>query len=183
MREKYRKLTNEREAGKIRAGSFLVGKVHMSYTDLVKAFGEPTYDALNDLDNCETKVSTEFVFSKTEPVDRSSSSTETVTTVFTVYDWKATDLYLGRDGGPTVEEFRASMSKESEAAWHIGGHVGGEELEEFLNFLDRSIEKATKPAEEEGPFETLSRLPKRSPFPAHAKSADGPVDGPYPYHD
>ena len=159
----FKKITDRRADG-FRAGSFLVGKVHMSYTDLVAAFGEPTYDALNDLDNCETKVSTEYVFAKTETLMPPGGPTETVTTVFTVYDWKATNLYLG-DDGPTVEDFRESMSKESDIAWHIGGHVGGEELEK------------------EGPFETLSRIPKRSPFPAHAKSVDGPVDGPYPYHD
>ena len=177
----FKKITDRRADG-FRAGSFLVGKVHMSYTDLVAAFGEPTYDALNDLDNCETKVSTEYVFAKTETLMPPGGPTETVTTVFTVYDWKATNLYLG-DDGPTVEDFRESMSKESDIAWYIGGHVGGEELENFLHFLDRAIEQATRPAEEEGPFETLSRIPKRSPFPAHAKSVDGPVDGPYPYHD
>jgi hypothetical protein len=164
MEADFKKMTDEREGGEIRAGSYLVGEVQVSYADLVKAFGQPTYDALNDPDNRESKVSTEFVFVKRSFAGMLSDH-EVVTTVFTLYDWKATSLYGGK-GFPTVEEWRegTGAAKGERANWHIGGHVGGEELERFLLFLDKAISTI-------------------SPFPAYAKSEDGPVDGPYPYHD
>jgi len=136
------KMTDERLGGKLRAGSYLVGEVQVSYADLVKAFGQPTYDALNDLDNCESKVSTEFVFGKGDYSGIWKVDDEIVATVFTLYDWKATDLYGGK-GFPSVEEWRegTGAAKGERANWHIGGHSGGEELEQFLHFLDKAVSK------------------------------------------
>lgn len=82
----------------IRVGCHLVGEMAASYADLVAAFGPPT-------DGDGYKVSSEWTFT--------SESGQT----FTLYDYKATNLYHLEL--PSVEDFREEPSYD----WHIGGNV------------------------------------------------------------
>jgi len=89
-------------------GTYLVGSIHTSYAELVAAFGEP-------LPGDDYKVSSEWII-------RDTISGKT----FTIYDWKATDLY--EKGLPSVEDFR----KSGRTIWHVGGKSNPDQ---FINWL------------------------------------------------
>jgi hypothetical protein len=87
------KLNNDADV----CGTSLIGHVNTSYAKLVKAFGEP-------IESDGYKVSGEWVFEDDDG------------NVFTLYDWKSTNLY--DPGYPSISEFRARP----EARFHIGGN-------------------------------------------------------------
>ncbi len=93
-------------------GTYLVGSIHTSYAELVDAFGEP-------LPGDDYKVSSEWII-------RDTLSGK----VFTIYDWKETDLY--REDLPTVEKFRSS----GRTTWHIGGKSNPSD---FINWLTSKL--------------------------------------------
>lgn len=79
------------------SGSSLVGYFRASYQELYDLFGKPS-------SGDEYKVSTKWIIEHFEDV-------------FTLYDWKQTDLYDDCNN-MTVEEFRDSNEPH---LWHIGG--------------------------------------------------------------
>ena len=100
-------------------GTCLVGHLDTNYKQLKKLFGEP-----EESDGC--KVSGEWVFK-----DRTSKD------VFTVYDWKQTDLY--DTGYPSVDEFRDS---DSNYAFSVGGHNSKKmEAEKFIAWMKTQLDK------------------------------------------
>jgi hypothetical protein len=74
-------------------GTFLVGRVQATRSQLVEVFGQPMYTAA---DSGDGKVTTEWVLEFDEG------------TVATVYDWKRYEL-----GTPGLNE---------EIMWNVGGH-------------------------------------------------------------
>lgn len=94
-------------------GTSLQGEIELNCQKLIALFGVP-----NESDGC--KVSTEWVFE--------SETGE----VFTLYDYKETNLY--DDGLPTVEEFRALPSY----SWHIGA-LRSDDVESFKEWLNFKV--------------------------------------------
>jgi hypothetical protein len=85
-------------------GGQLLTTFESSYAHLVSLFGEPNSEA------DRYKVSTEWVVQNDDGV------------VFTIYDYKQTNLYSSRL--PSVESFRARTNYE----WHIGGQVSNNRI-------------------------------------------------------
>jgi hypothetical protein len=94
-------------------GTSLKGYVSLRYKDIVKIFGEP-----QESDNY--KVTGEWVFLNEETNE-----------VFTLYDWKRTNLYSVEC--PSVEEFRNYNEKVS---FNVGGKVYAGE---FIAWLERAV--------------------------------------------
>ena len=94
--------------------SSLKGHVVANYPELRLLFGEP-------IESDGYKVSGEWVFE-----DDNGN-------VFTVYDWKETELY--DDNLPSVKQFRRSPEK---IEFHIGGKTSAVE---FLNWLEYQLAK------------------------------------------
>lgn len=99
-------------------GTSRQGYLTASYAQLVALLGEPN--------NCgdEYKVSTQW----------------TVTfagKVFTIYDYKETNLYGDKDA-PSVDQFRALPSYE----WHIGAHG---DASDFIAMMKRALNTVPKP--------------------------------------
>lgn len=91
-----------------------VGELLLPYAGLVAALGEPQ-------DGDRYKVSTEWTVKYADKV-------------FTVYDWKATELYYGDGRGLTVDEFRKLPSY----LWRIGTeYVAPSMVSEFFEELER----------------------------------------------
>lgn len=97
-------------------GTSLMGHMKVKYKDLVLAFGE-------SMESDGHKVSGEWVF-----VDDESGE------VFTIYDWKSTDLYDSEC--PSVEEFRNSNHA---VEFNIGGNHKGS-VERFKSLILKQIE-------------------------------------------
>ena len=96
-------------------GTHLQGYVKATYGELQEVLGEPE-------ESDGYKVSGQWTFE-----DENGQ-------VFTLYDWKATDLY---GYGPSVEEFRADPKPYE---FHVGGHVSGRAVARYLTkLLGRSI--------------------------------------------
>lgn len=89
-------------------GTSLKGRIQTSYAQLVEAFGEP-------IQGDGYKVSGEWVFSGLDGE------------VFTIYDWKSTDLY--DEQALSVEEFRAQPSAE----FNVGGSKPAFEFIDWVN--------------------------------------------------
>jgi hypothetical protein len=106
-------------------GTHRQGEIMISPALVVKAFGPPNEDD-------GYKVSGSYVFQNTETGE-----------VFTLYDWKMTDLYFG--SGPSPEEL---WSSEEEVQLNIGGKT---DCFEFKQKLKEHIEwiKLHKPFETE----------------------------------
>lgn len=99
------------------SGTSFITEVTLSYDALRRALGLP-----NDGDGF--KVTTEWI------VQGDDGS------VWTVYDWKATNAY---DGDlPDVETFLTEMQP---YGWHIGGRHN-KPVEPFLDWLKAEVEKA-----------------------------------------
>jgi hypothetical protein len=91
-------------------GTSLIGYITAVYSDLEKALGKP-------MESDGYKVSGEWV------LDDENGG------VFTIYDWKSTELY--DTGCPTVKNFRASIKK---YRFHIGSNTrNAEKLAVFLS--------------------------------------------------
>lgn len=92
-------------------GTSLKGHVTANYNKLVKLFGEP-------MESDGYKVSGEWVF------------TDDDGNVFTLYDWKSTELY--DDELPSVKQFR----RQTEATFNVGGrsYAG-----DFIEFLEKMV--------------------------------------------
>jgi hypothetical protein len=86
-------------------GTHLIGYIETRYESLIKAFGNP-------LGSDGHKISGEWFF------------TDEDGGVFTIYDWKATDLY--DKNLPSVDQFREYPAYE----FNIGGH-SQKNVEEF----------------------------------------------------
>ena len=100
-------------------GTCLVGEIQARYSHLEKLFGEP-----EEMDGY--KVSGEWSFK-----DRTSGD------VFTLYDWKSTDLY--DEGLPPVEEFRSSTFIQQ---FNIGGKPDRIAAnEKFIGWLKTQLDK------------------------------------------
>ena len=97
-------------------GTHLIGRIETRYESLAKAFGNP-------LESDGYKVSGEWIFS-----DEDGG-------VFTIYDWKATDLY-DKDL-PSVDQFREYPAYE----FNIGGH-SQKDLEDFKRWVINQTDKA-----------------------------------------
>lgn len=98
-------------------GTSLIGHVILNYQSIVKHFGPP-------IESDEYKVSGEWVFED----DKGN--------VFTLYDWKSTDLY--DTGLPTVSQFRLQDSAE----FNIGGHYNNKkDAELFIRWIQFVISK------------------------------------------
>lgn len=99
-------------------GTGLMGYVTLSCARMIELFGPP-------VEGDEYKVSGEWVF------EDSSGN------VFTVYDWKSTNLYC--ESYPTVEQFRAQPSYE----FHVGGNTDASNFIKWLNtvanFVDSEV--------------------------------------------
>lgn len=100
-------------------GGHLLTTFETSYANLVSLFGEPNSEA------DKYKVSTEWVVENDEGV------------VFTIYDYKETNLYSSRL--PSVESFRARSNYE----WHIGGQTSN-------NLVAKQLIKFIKSKENNG---------------------------------
>lgn len=96
-------------------GTSLKGIIFARYSELEKLFGEP-------LESDGYKISGEWVFSEED-----SSS------VFTVYDWKNTELY--NSNLPSVRAFRQSSEL---IEFHIGGNTS---CENFKNWIEYQLAK------------------------------------------
>ena len=92
-------------------GTSLKGRITANYAKLVELFGEPQ-------ESDGYKVSGEWVF------------TDDDGNVFTLYDWKETELY--DDQLPSVKQFRRLPS----ATFNVGGKVYAGE---FINFLETKL--------------------------------------------
>lgn len=92
--------------------------LNASYAQIAEAFGEAM---MSD----EYKVSSEWTF--TGPNDE----------VFTIYDWKETNLY--DSGLPSVEEFRARSSAE----FHVG-HKRGADVLGFVDWVNSKLNTSRK---------------------------------------
>jgi len=97
-------------------GTSGMGDMMVRYKDLVLAFGEP-------MESDGYKISGEWVFVEEESGE-----------VFTLYDWKSTDLYDGE--GPSVEEFR---NYNHPVQFNIGGNHKGS-VERFKSLILKQIE-------------------------------------------
>lgn len=108
------------------SGTSRMGDINVVYSDLVLAFGQP-------MESDGHKVSGEWVLVN-EKTDE----------VFTIYDWKSTNLY--DEDAPSVEEFRSIMKRQT---FNIGGNHKGN-VEEFKALVLAQIEwaKSGKPLEE-----------------------------------
>lgn len=96
-------------------GTSRMSEIKLVYSDLVLALGEP-------MDSDGYKVSGEWIVHNPETNE-----------VFTIYDWKSTDLY--NPSAPSVEQFRANPNPQ----WfNIGGnHIG--DVDKFKELLIRQI--------------------------------------------
>lgn len=102
-------------------GTYLIGYFIATYKELETAFGTP-----EDCD--EYKVSGEWIFEADNG------------TVFTVYDWKSTNLYDSYY--PTVEQFRNS---DDLYEFHIGGNnTSKQELYNFIVFLREKLHRTVE---------------------------------------
>src|SRR5438445_4732502 len=95
--------------------------VQATYFDLVRAFGEP---ALGDGE----KISSEWAFVADDG------------NVFTLYDWKSTNLYAPQDNArPSVRTFQKRMHD-----WHIGSKdLPKGKIAEFQHWAIAQIRRAT----------------------------------------
>lgn len=120
------KVANDWDHPAIGNGTSLMGYITVKYSDLVLAFGEP-------MESDGYKVSGEWIFIEEESGE-----------VFTIYDWKSTDLY--DSDLKSVEEFRALKTK---VQFNIGGNHKGS-VERFKSLLLKQIEyvKIGKPFEQ-----------------------------------
>lgn len=106
-------------------GTYLIGEIKAKYSNLERAFGLPQESDGN-------KVSGEWVF------------TDSDGGVYTLYDWKATELY--EDGLPSVEEFRAIPC---ESKFNIGGRwSGGSKAKKNLEDFEAWVADEAKKAED-----------------------------------
>ena len=97
-------------------GTSRMGYMDVRYKDLVLAFGEPE-------ESDDHKVSGEWVFVEEESGE-----------VFTIYDWKSTNLYDSEY--PSVERFR---NCNHEVQFNIGGNHKGS-VERFKSLILKQIE-------------------------------------------
>lgn len=110
------KVINDWEHPAMGDGTSGMGEIKVRYKDLVLAFGEP-------MESDGHKVSGEWIFFEEESGE-----------VFTIYDWKSTDLY--DDGLPSVERFRASNKA---VTFNIGGNHKGS-VERFKSLILKQID-------------------------------------------
>jgi len=97
-------------------GTSGMGNIEVKYKDLVLAFGEP-------MESDEFKVSGEWIFLEEESGE-----------VFTIYDWKSTNLY--DSDLPSVEKFR---NLNHAVEFNIGGNHKGS-IERFKSLILKQIE-------------------------------------------
>lgn len=107
-------------------GTSRQGEIRVKYKDLVLAFGET-------IESDGEKVSGEWIFH-----DEENGS------VFTLYDWKCTNLY-----DPSLPSVSAFRNSDKPVQFNIGGH-SNKDVESFKRFILRQIEyvKLDKPFEE-----------------------------------
>jgi hypothetical protein len=113
----FRVLTDYSEA---EGGTYRVGEIMLVYADIERAFGKP-------LSGDEFKVSGEWIFKDDE-----------TGAVFTLYDWKCTNLY--DPDAPSVEKFRANPSEQQ---FNIGG-TRQFDVSEFKALLMKQIAYAKR---------------------------------------
>lgn len=113
-------------------GTSAQGEVAASFTAIAKRFGPPTYTGTRK-NGGDGKVSTQWIFRNVETDE-----------VFTVYDYKETNLY--DRGLPTVKAFRAMRSYD----WHIGGR-SKQGTERFIEWLQAALPKPRNAPKPKGP--------------------------------
>jgi hypothetical protein len=126
IRRNMFKVANDWDHPAMGNGTSRMGEMQVSYKDLVLAFGEP-------MESDGYKVSGEWIF-----IDEDNGE------VFTIYDWKSTNLY--DSDAPSVETFR---SLNHPVTFNIGGNHKGS-VEEFKSLILTQIEyvKCGKPFEQ-----------------------------------
>ena len=107
-------------------GTYLVGEIDLVYADIELAFGSPMHGD-------DYKISGEWLFENEETGE-----------VFSLYDWKSTNLY-GGDRYPSVEKFRANLKPQT---FNIGGkreynvHTFKTLLKKQIEYAKRNEDKA-----------------------------------------
>lgn len=139
-------------------GTYLLGTINTSYENLVKLFGEPQDKFYSTDVDIADKVSNMWILEDEEG------------RVYTIYDYKATNLFY--DDLPSPEELR----KLSSFSWHIGGkepkegfsverlrnNTGAEDLIRYIYLnsaeLTESIQNVLKPKSEDEIADALEDL-------------------------